>query len=77
MLVDCVKKWYFIGGILLKLMYVIGKFVLSCCFFVIYWMKFFLFFISRGVYINVFVFRYDLGEILIIMNDKKKRIVKL
>lgn len=35
-------------------------------------MKFFLFFISRGVYINVFVFRYDLGEILIIMNDKKK-----
>lgn len=35
-------------------------------------MKFFLFFISRGVYINVFVFRYDLGEFLIIMNDKKK-----
>lgn len=35
-------------------------------------MKFFLFFVSRGVYINVFVFRYDLGEILIIMNDKKK-----
>lgn len=30
----------------------------------------------RGVYTNVPVFRYDLGKILIIMNDKKKRIVK-
>lgn len=40
-------------------------------------MKFFLFFVSRGVYINVFVFRYDLGEILIIMNDKKKKNCKI
>lgn len=39
--------------------------------------EFFFVLFRRGVYINVFVFRYDLGKILIIMNDKKKRIVKL
>lgn len=36
-------------------------------------MKSLLFSISRGVYTNVPAFRYDLGEILIIMNDKKKK----
>lgn len=28
--------------------------------------------LCRGVYTNVPAFRYDLGEFLIIMNDKKK-----
>lgn len=58
-------------------MYVTGKLALSCRSSVIHWMKSLLFSISRGVYTNVPAFRYDLGEFLIIMNDKKKRIVKL
>lgn len=53
-------------------MHVTGKLALSCRSSVIHWMKSLLFSISRGVYTNVPAFRYDLGEILIIMNDKKK-----
>lgn len=58
-------------------MHVTGKLALSCRSSVIYWMKSLLFSISRGVYTNVPAFRYDLGEILIIMNDKKNYSTKM